>query len=75
MLRNDRGAEGERGALDPRSVVIVSRPAFGDVEVRGDGVVRYRGRDKDRSDKFRYRVCTEAGRCAEAWVHIDRRPR
>jgi len=68
VLDNDSDPDG----LDPRSLTVVSGPAHGEVEVKGNGpYVRYQA-DEDYvgADAFQYRVCDQKGACSIATVRI-----
>ncbi|MDP8975514.1 MAG: HD domain-containing protein [Actinomycetota bacterium] len=62
--------------LDRSSLKVVSGPAHGDAEVKGNGrYIRYEADDDDdddyvAADAFQYEVCDEKGACSVATVRI-----
>ncbi len=73
VLANDADPDG----LDRKSLEVVSGPAHGEAEVRGNGeYIRYEAEDDDDdgfkpTDSFRYRVCDTKGACSIATVRIN----
>ncbi|MBA2752217.1 MAG: HD domain-containing protein [Actinobacteria bacterium] len=69
VLANDSDPDG----LDPKSLTLVSGPAHGKAEIKGNGAfVRYKANGNYvGADTFRYRVCDNRGACSIATVHIS----
>ena len=69
VLANDSDPDG----LDPKSLTVVSGPAHGKAEIKGNGdFVRYEADGNYvGADAFRYRVCDNRGACSIATVHIS----
>jgi hypothetical protein len=69
VLANDSDPDG----LDPKSLTVVSGPAHGSANVKGNGDhIRYKADgDYAGADAFQYRVCDKKGACSIATVRIN----
>ena len=69
VLANDSDPDG----LDPKTLTVVSGPAHGAAEIKGNGeYIRYKADDDYvGADAFQYRVCDNKAACSIATVHIN----